>query len=133
MLSSKERKKPVLVTVQLNYSLEQWLRMEIPELGLIFNLSVRIHNCLKANRIERLEDILLFSRKGFAEGTGLTTEEFEALTFKEQRRVEYLEGEGKYKVKLVNPDKPLNRNLGKVGMEEIDTMLQKLGLKWRGE
>ncbi|MCB0381630.1 MAG: hypothetical protein H6791_02635 [Candidatus Nomurabacteria bacterium] len=133
MYNTKERKRIVPVTVQLNYSLGRWLRMEIGELGLIFDFSVRIHNVLRANRIERLEDLLLFSRKGFTDGTGLTTEEFEALTFNEQRRVEYLEGEGKYKVKLVNPDKPLNRNLGKAGMQEIDAMLEKLGLKFRGE
>lgn len=133
MHNSKERKQLVPVTVQLNYSLGRWLRMEIPDLRLIFDLSVRIHNVLKANRIERLEDILLFSRKGFIEGTGLTTKEFEALTFEEKRRIEYLEGEGSRKVKLVNPDKPLNRNLGKAGMKEIDTMLEKIGLKFRGE
>ncbi len=133
MYNTKERKRTVPVTVQLNHSLGRWLRMEIQDLGLIFDFSVRIHNVLKANRIERLEDILLFSRKGFAEGTGLTTEEFEALTFEEKRRIEYLEGEGPYKVKLVNPEKPLNRNLGKVGMQEIDSMLEKLGLKFRGE
>lgn len=133
MYNTKERKRIVPVTVQLNHSLGRWLRMEIGELGLIFDLSVRIHNVLRANRIERLEDLLLFSRKGFTEGTGLTTEEFEALTFNEQRRVQYLEGEGKYKVKLVNPDKPLNHNLGKAGMQEIDAMLEKLGLKFRGE
>jgi len=133
MYNTKERKRTVPVNVQLNYSLGQWLRMEIAELGLIFDFSVRIHNVLKANRIERLEDILLFSRKGFTEGTGLTTEEFEALTFTEQRRVEYLEGEGQYKTILVNPNTPLNRNLGKAGMQEIDAMLEKLGLKFRGE
>lgn len=133
MYNTKERKRTVPVNVQLNYSLGQWLRMEIEDLGLIFDISVRMHNVLKANRIKRLEDILLFSRKGFAEGTGLTTEEFEALTFDEKRRIEDLEGEGQYKVKLVNPDKPLNRNLGKAGMQEIDAMLEKLGLKFRGE
>ncbi len=133
MYNTKERKRIVPVNVQLNYSLGQWLRMEIQDLGLIFDISVRMHNVLKANRIKRLEDILLFSRKGFAEGTGLTTEEFEALTFDEKRRIEDLEGEGQYKVKLVNPDKPLNRNLGKAGMQEIDAMLEKLGLKFRGE
>lgn len=133
MYTAKERKRIVPVTVQLNYSLKQWLRMEIQDLELIFDLSVRVYNVLKANRIERLEDILLFSRKGFADGTGLTTEEFEALTFDEQRRVEYLEGEGQFKIKLVNPDRTLNRNLGPKGMEEIDSILEKLGLKFRGE
>jgi|GEM_PF-2482636 len=133
MYNTKERKRTVPVNVQLNYSLGQWLRMKIVELGWIFDFSVRIHNVLKANRIERLEDILLFSRKGFTEGTGLTTEEFEALTFDEKHRIEYLEGEGQYKVNLVNPDTPLNRNLGKAGMQEIDAMLEKLGLKFRGE
>lgn len=131
MYNSKERKQLVPVTVQLNYSLGQWLRMEIPDLGLIFDLSVQIHNVLKANCIERLEDMLLFSRKGFVEGTGLTTEEFELLTYYEKHRIEYLERE--HKVKLVKPDKPLNRNLGKAGMKEIDAMLEKLGLKFREE
>jgi len=131
MYNSKQRKQLVLVTVQLNYSLGQWLHMDIKELMLRFNFSVQLSNILLASNFERLEDILLFSRKGFANGTGLTTEEFEKLTTKEKNRILYLEY--RYKIKLVNPDKPLNRNLGKVGMKELDIMLTKLGLKWRGE
>ena len=63
MYNSKQRKQLVLVIVQLNYSLGQWLHMDIKELMLRFNFSVQLSNILLANNFERLEDILLFQEK----------------------------------------------------------------------
>ena len=119
--SSKERKQQIVTEIQISHKLGSWLRMEIYDIGLIFNLSIRTQNILKATGIKNLRDLLLFSRKELTLGVEITEEEIKTLPFGDQLRIQNLtEGGRSFK-------------LGPVSMKEIDSMLNKLGLKLREE
>lgn len=131
MFSSKERKNKITVEVEITRSLDGWLYMSINDLGLVFNFSVRTHNILKSYGIRKLRELLYFSKKGLTEGTGITTEQFNALSFDDRKWLNYIEDE--YKTKLVNLEEPRKYKIGPSSMKEINTMLEKLGLKLNGE
>jgi len=129
-VDSKEKRQHVTVTVQITGTYRYWLHMDLDRLGIIFSFSVSTHNIFKAMGFEKLSDLLLFSREGFLTGPRMTQQELESLNFIERRHVEYLEERGGRQIVDAEPRKI--RKLGPVSMSEIDNMLQKLGLKFRG-
>lgn len=126
----KDASQKITVTVEITHRYSYWLSMELIELASIFGFTVTLHNILRTHQFNKLYEILLFSRKGFQERT-ITEDEFAALDFHEKQEVEELEERWKRKIIGAKPEKM--HKFGPVRMKEIDDVLSRLGLKFRGE
>lgn len=128
--STKEKRGQIAITQTINLRLNRWLSLNIEEMSIIFNFSVKTFNTLKVLNLQTMGDILLFPKNGLVKGTGLTTEEFNRLHYKDRGRIRELESDHR---KLVNPPKPWVFKITPRSMEEIESMLTKLGLTLKQE
>ena len=132
MSFSKNKKQKVTTKVEITHSLATWLNMDLNVLSFIFPISVRVYNILRVRGVEKLGDIILFSRDELVHCREISSHAGNNLYIDEKRRIGYLQ-----KKDLKQPgvgrihSTQYGYKMGKTSIKEIDFIMKKLNLNLR--